>query len=43
MNPLSIEIRMRVENLAIVQSWFSHFLIGGKGGMPPLPKVRAGR
>ena len=33
----------RVENLAIVQSWFSHFLIGGKGGMPPLPKVRAGR
>ena len=33
----------RVENLEIVRSWFSHFLVQGKRGMPPLPKVRAGR
>ena len=33
----------RVENLKIVESWFRHFLIDGKRGMPPLPKVRAGR
>ena len=33
----------RVENLEIVQSWFRHFLIDGKRGLPPLPKVRAGR
>ena len=33
----------RVENLEIVRSWFTHFLVQGKRGMPPLPKVRAGR
>ena len=33
----------RVENLEIVLGWFRHFLIDGKRGMPPLPKVRAGR
>ena len=33
----------RVENLEIVRSWFKHFLVDGKRGMPPLPKVRAGR
>ena len=33
----------RVENLEIVESWFRHFLIDGKRGLPPLPKVRAGR
>ncbi len=33
----------RVENLEIVRSWFRHFLVDGKRGMPPLPKVRAGR
>ncbi len=33
----------RVENLAVVRDWFRHFLVDGKHGMPPLPKVRAGR
>jgi dipeptidyl aminopeptidase/acylaminoacyl peptidase len=33
----------RVENLRIVESWFRHFLIDGKRGMPPLPKVHGGR
>ncbi len=33
----------RVENLRIVLDWFRHFLVEGKSGMPPLPKVRGGR
>jgi acylaminoacyl-peptidase len=33
----------RVEHLAIVVDWFRHFLIDGKRGLPPLPKVRGGR
>jgi len=33
----------RVENLEIVRGWFKHFLVDGKRGLPPLPKVRAGR
>jgi dipeptidyl aminopeptidase/acylaminoacyl peptidase len=33
----------RVENLRIVEGWFRHFLIDGKRGLPPLPKVRGGR
>jgi dipeptidyl aminopeptidase/acylaminoacyl peptidase len=33
----------RVENLRIVVDWFRHFLIEGKTGLPPLPKVRGGR
>ena len=33
----------RVENLRIVESWFRHFLIDGKGGLPPLPRVHGGR
>jgi dipeptidyl aminopeptidase/acylaminoacyl peptidase len=33
----------RVENLRVVVDWFRHFLIDGKRGMPPLPKVRGGR
>lgn len=33
----------RIENLQIVADWFSHFLVEGKRGMPPLPKVRGGR
>jgi dipeptidyl aminopeptidase/acylaminoacyl peptidase len=33
----------RVENLRIVLDWFRHFLIAGKTGMPPLPKVHGGR
>ncbi len=33
----------RVENLVQVGAWFRHFLVDGKRGLPPLPKVRAGR
>ena len=33
----------RVENLRVVVDWFRHFLVDGKRGMPPLPKVRGGR
>ena len=33
----------RVENLRIVLDWFRHFLVEGKSGMPPLPKVHGGR
>jgi acylaminoacyl-peptidase len=33
----------RVENLRVVEDWFGHFLIAGKRGLPPLPKVHGGR
>ncbi len=33
----------RVENLRIVESWFRHFLIDGKRGLPRLPKDHGGR
>jgi dipeptidyl aminopeptidase/acylaminoacyl peptidase len=33
----------RVENLVQVRDWFRHFLVHGKRGLPPLPKVRGGR
>jgi acylaminoacyl-peptidase len=33
----------RVENLVQIEAWFRHYLVDGKGGLPPLPKVRAGR
>lgn len=33
----------RVENLVQVRDWFRHFLVEGRRGLPPLPKVRAGR
>jgi len=33
----------RAENLAVVRDWFHHYLVAGKRGLPPLPKVRAGR
>ncbi len=33
----------RAENLAVVVGWFRHFLIDGKRGLPPLPRVRGGR
>jgi dipeptidyl aminopeptidase/acylaminoacyl peptidase len=33
----------RVENLRVVEGWFRHFLVDGKSGMPPLPKIRGGR
>lgn len=33
----------RIENLEVVLGWFRHFLVAGKRGMPPLPKIRGGR
>jgi dipeptidyl aminopeptidase/acylaminoacyl peptidase len=33
----------RIENLRIVLDWFAHFLVEGRRGMPPLPKVHGGR
>jgi acylaminoacyl-peptidase len=33
----------RVENLEIVLAWFRHYLLEGKTGLPPLPRVRGGR
>jgi dipeptidyl aminopeptidase/acylaminoacyl peptidase len=33
----------RVENLEIVLGWFRHFLVDGKRGLPPIPKVHGGR
>jgi acylaminoacyl-peptidase len=33
----------RVENLVQVRDWFRHFLVLGRRGLPPLPKVRGGR
>jgi dipeptidyl aminopeptidase/acylaminoacyl peptidase len=33
----------RVENLNVVRDWFRHFLVEGKRGLPPLPKVHGGR
>jgi dipeptidyl aminopeptidase/acylaminoacyl peptidase len=33
----------RVENLVQIRDWFRHFLVARKRGLPPLPKVRAGR
>jgi dipeptidyl aminopeptidase/acylaminoacyl peptidase len=33
----------RVENLRVVVDWFRHFLVDGRRGLPPVPKVRGGR
>ena len=33
----------RAENLSVVRDWFRHFLVEGRKGLPPLPKIRAGR
>ena len=33
----------RIENLRIVSDWFHHYLVEGKRGLPPLPRVRGGR
>jgi len=33
----------RVENLLVVRDWFRHFLVEGRRGLPPLPKIRGGR
>ncbi len=30
----------RVENLRVAEDWFRHFLVEGRQGMPPLPRVR---
>jgi len=33
----------RVENLAVVRDWFRHYLVDGKRGLPPVPKIHGGR
>jgi len=33
----------RAENLDIVLGWFRHFLVEGKHGLPPIPKIHGGR
>ena len=33
----------RIENLEVVLGWFRHFLVEGKRGLPPIPKVHGGR
>jgi dipeptidyl aminopeptidase/acylaminoacyl peptidase len=33
----------RAANLDIVLDWFRHFLVDGKRGLPPIPKIHGGR
>jgi dipeptidyl aminopeptidase/acylaminoacyl peptidase len=33
----------RVENLEIVLAWFRHYLVEGRNGLPPLPRIHGGR
>jgi len=33
----------RVENLEIVLAWFRHYLVEGKAGLPPVPRIHGGR
>ena len=33
----------RAENLSVVRDWFRHYLVDGKRGLPPLPKIHGGR
>ena len=33
----------RAENLVQVRSWFRHFLVDGRRGLPPLPRDRGGK
>jgi dipeptidyl aminopeptidase/acylaminoacyl peptidase len=33
----------RAENLSVVRDWFRHYLVEGKRGLPPLPKIHGGR
>jgi dipeptidyl aminopeptidase/acylaminoacyl peptidase len=33
----------RAENLEVVLGWFRHFLVDGKRGLPPVPKIHGGR
>jgi dipeptidyl aminopeptidase/acylaminoacyl peptidase len=33
----------RAENLDVVLGWFRHYLVDGKRGLPPLPRIRGGR
>jgi dipeptidyl aminopeptidase/acylaminoacyl peptidase len=32
----------RVENLIQVRNWFSHFLVAGRRGLPPIPRTKHG-
>jgi acylaminoacyl-peptidase len=32
----------RVENLVQVRDWFAHYLVRGRRGLPPLPRMRSG-
>ena len=33
----------RAENLDVVLGWFRHFLVEGRRGLPPIPKIHGGR
>jgi dipeptidyl aminopeptidase/acylaminoacyl peptidase len=33
----------RVENLVQVRAWFRHYLVDGRRGLPPIPRVHGGR
>jgi dipeptidyl aminopeptidase/acylaminoacyl peptidase len=33
----------RAENLSVIRDWFRHYLVDGKRGLPPLPKIHGGR
>ncbi len=33
----------RVENLVQVRNWFTHYLVRGRRGLPPVPRVHGGR
>jgi hypothetical protein len=33
----------RAENLEVVLGWFRHYLVEGKRGLPPIPKIHGGR
>ena len=33
----------RAENLDVVLGWFRHYLVEGKRGLPPIPKIHGGR
>ena len=33
----------RAENLDVVLGWFRHYLVEGRRGLPPVPKIHGGR
>lgn len=33
----------RVENLQVVLDWFGHYLVEGRDGLPPIPRIHGGR